>query len=81
MYNVYPACISRSDMEKNVGLTWFHELCSLLQVYIMHAQMYLYVAEIDGKLLMKIGKAKYEPDSTTWKPLQTGRDWGVWRRD
>lgn len=47
----------------------------------MHAQKYLYVAEIDGKLLMKIGKARYEPDPTTWKPLQTGRDWSVWRRD
>ena len=52
-----------------------------LQVYIMHAQKFLYVAEIDKKLLMKIGKAKYEPDANTWKPLQSGKNWGIWQRD
>ncbi|KAL3157728.1 alpha-amylase [Trebouxia sp. C0010 RCD-2024] len=50
------------------------------KVYIMHAQKFLYVAEIDGSLLMKIGKAKYEPDSTKWKPLESGKDWGIWQK-
>ena len=49
-----------------------------LQVYIKHAQKFLYVAEIDGKVLMKIGKAKYEPDSSTWKPLKSGKNWAIW---
>jgi len=51
-----------------------------LQVYIKHAQKFLYVAEIDGSLLMKIGKAKYEPDSQEWKALESGKNWGIWQR-
>ena len=51
-----------------------------LQVYIMHAQKFLYVAEIDGSLLMKIGKARYEPDSNKWKLLESGKNWGVWQQ-
>lgn len=47
----------------------------------MHAQKFLYVAEIDKKLLLKIGKAKYEPDAQIWKPLHSGNSWGIWRRD
>lgn len=51
-----------------------------LQVYILHAQKFLYVAEINGSLLMKIGKAKFEPDSNKWKPLQSGMHWGIWQQ-
>ena len=51
-----------------------------LQGYIMHAQKFLYVAEVDGSLLMKIGKAKYEPDSKQWKPLESGKNWGIWQK-
>ncbi len=50
---------------------------SPLQVNIKHAQKFLYVAEIDGSLLMKIGKAKYEPDSQQWKVLESGKNWGI----
>ena len=64
--------------------SWFYTeakaFACLLQVYIMHAQKFLYVAEIDKSLLMKIGKAKYEPDSTKWKPLESGKNWGIWQR-
>lgn len=56
------------------------KLICCVQVYIMHAQKFLYVAEIDGSLLMKIGKAKYEPDSNRWKPLESGKDWGIWQQ-
>ncbi len=52
---------------------------SLLQVYIKHAQKFLYVAEIDGSLLMKIGEAKYEPDSQQWKALESGKNWEIWQ--
>ncbi len=52
---------------------------SPFQVYIKHAQKFLYVAEIDGSLLMKIGKAKYEPDSQQWKVLESGKNWGIWQ--
>lgn len=46
----------------------------------MHAQKFLYVAEVDGVLLLKIGKAKYEPDSSKWKLQESGRHWGVWQK-
>ncbi|KAL0052418.1 hypothetical protein WJX82_001760 [Trebouxia sp. C0006] len=49
------------------------------KVNIKHAQKFLYVAEIDGSLLMKIGKAKYEPDSQQWKVLESGKNWGIWQ--
>ena len=46
----------------------------------MHAQKFLYVAQIDRSLLMKIGKAKYEPDQAKWKPLESGKYWGIWQQ-
>lgn len=51
-----------------------------LQVYIMHAQKFLYVAEIDGSLLMKIGKARYEPDNNKWTLLESGKNWAIWQQ-
>ena len=51
-----------------------------MQVYIKHAQKFLYVAEIDETLLLKIGKAKYEPNSSEWKLQESGKNWGIWQK-
>jgi hypothetical protein len=40
----------------------------------------LYVAEIDGKVLVKIGAKAYEPQDAAWRPANDGNAWAVWLR-
>ena len=40
----------------------------------------LYVAEIDGKVLVKIGAKSYEPEDAAWRPADKGKAWALWLR-
>lgn len=40
----------------------------------------LYVAETDGKVLVKIGSAKWEPDAGKWSEADSGKAWAVYVR-
>lgn len=40
----------------------------------------LYVAETDGKILVKIGSAKWIPDGDDWKEVDSGKAWTVYER-
>ncbi len=41
----------------------------------------LYVAETDGKVLVRIGCAKWQPKSTDgWEEVDSGKAWAVYER-
>jgi Alpha-amylase C-terminal beta-sheet domain len=38
------------------------------------------VAEIDGKVLVKLGAKSYEPEDAAWRPADKGKAWALWLR-
>jgi len=44
------------------------------------AKKELYAAEIDGKLLVKIGAAEFQPEGVDWQPADKGDAWAIWLR-
>ncbi|KAK9863004.1 hypothetical protein WJX84_002802 [Apatococcus fuscideae] len=50
------------------------------QVKILRADSQVYVAETDGKLLMKMGPGKYSPPSADWMVAAKGKQWAIWER-
>lgn len=49
-------------------------------VNIVRAEALLYAAEIDGKLMMKIGPEHFDPGEG-WRPAGEGNCWCVWERE
>lgn len=46
------------------------------------AQRELYVAEVDGKVLVKVGTADFQPeDGAAWRAADQGSAWAVWLRN
>ena len=48
------------------------------QVKILRADSQVYVAETDGKVLMKMGPGKYAPPSAEWNMAAQGKRWAIW---
>ena len=38
------------------------------------------MAEADGKVLMKMGTASFEPEGSDWRLAEKGEAWAVWLR-
>ncbi len=50
------------------------------QVKILRADSKVYVAETDGKMLMKMGPGSYSPPSADWSSVAKGKRWAIWER-
>lgn len=48
------------------------------QVKILRADSQVYVAETDGKVLMKMGPGNYAPPSAEWNMAAQGKRWAIW---
>ena len=57
-----------------------HSICCFrcLQVSILRAEKGMYVAEIDGQLLMKIGPRSFAPNSEEYQEAEKGEHWSTW---
>ncbi len=56
------------------------DVACALQVWIKHAERSIYVAEIDGCMLMKMGPAKYQPEEAHWRSVASGHHWEIWEK-
>jgi len=50
------------------------------QVEIWHCQTDLYVARIEGTLVLKLGPRDFSPDTEKYKIVDRGHRWAIWRR-
>eukprot|EP00891_Asterochloris_glomerata_P008154 jgi/Astpho2/8154/e_gw1.00120.89.1_t len=50
------------------------------EVRCWHAERSIYVAEIDGCMLMKMGPAKYQPEEAHWRSVASGHHWEIWEK-
>jgi hypothetical protein len=48
-------------------------------VNILKAEAGVYAAQIDDRVVMKIGPDAFSPDETEWEYATHGDNWCVWR--
>ena len=85
--------VCSSSLEDGVSEETSHKVCTwhigrhvqvdvacALQVWIKHAEQSIYVAEIDGCMLMKMGPAKYQPEEANWRSVASGHHWEIWEK-
>lgn len=51
-----------------------------LQVAILEAEKDVYAAEIDDKLLLKIGPGSFDIDEDDWEEVGSGKRWRIWAK-
>eukprot|EP00208_Stichococcus_sp_RCC1054_P000847 CAMPEP_0206136186 /NCGR_PEP_ID=MMETSP1473-20131121/1419_1 /ASSEMBLY_ACC=CAM_ASM_001109 /TAXON_ID=1461547 /ORGANISM="Stichococcus sp, Strain RCC1054" /LENGTH=585 /DNA_ID=CAMNT_0053528527 /DNA_START=221 /DNA_END=1978 /DNA_ORIENTATION=+ len=70
----------RDIITRLVALRKKHGINCRSNLEIHEAGKELYVAETDGKILVKIGSAKWIPDGDDWKEVDSGKAWTVYER-
>ncbi|KAK9811614.1 hypothetical protein WJX72_006987 [[Myrmecia] bisecta] len=67
-------------IQRLVAVRRRHGIHCRSEVVIRQADDRVYVAEIDRKVLLKIGNGDYSPNGEEWQGLESGPMWKVWER-